>query len=107
MEPNPKKMNPGQIKVDHLIREVWKKDYFSNLSIVAQISEETGEVAGVVNRLYGDQKAKPGDEMSLEKELGDLIFSLSCLANKTGINLDVALQKCIDEKSTRDKGRFN
>lgn len=107
MEPNPSKMNSGQKEVDHLIKEVWKKDYFSHLSIVAQISEEAGEVAGVVNRLHGEQKPKPGDELNLEKEIGDLLFSLCCLANKTGINLDEALDKMIAEKSGRDKKRFD
>lgn len=106
MEPDVTKMNPGQLEVHKLITEEWRSDYFSPLSMMTQITEEVGEIARFMNREYGDQRKKDSEVLDLESEIGDTLFSLSCLANKMGINLDEALRKTLDEKRGRDKNRF-
>ncbi len=106
MEPDISKMNPGQQEVHRIITEVFKSDYFSHLSMLAQMMEEVGEVARAVNRLYGEQNKKDGENLDLEGELGDVMFTLCCIANKSGINLDEALKKTLLEKGLRDKERY-
>ena len=86
-----------------------KKDwpYWSPLSILACLFEEGGEVARLVNHLYGDKRKKDSEkEQELEEELGDVLYTLICFANSTGINLDSAIRKSLDKAATRDKDRF-
>lgn len=80
--------------------------YFAPLSQLAQLMEEVGEVARVMSRTYGDQSFKKGEEgKKLADELADVLFTLICIANSTGIDLTTALQKNLDKKTKRDKKR--
>ena len=80
--------------------------YFSELTNLAQLVEEVGEVARVISRTYGDQSFKKSEEgKKLADELADVLFVLICLANQTGVDLTAALQKNLDKKTKRDKDR--
>lgn len=80
--------------------------YFSELSNLAQLVEEVGEVARIMSRTYGDQSFKPSDEnYDLADELADVLFVLFCIANQTGIDLTDAIQKNLAKKTNRDKDR--
>ena len=86
-----------------------KKDwqYWSELSILARLMEETGEFARLVNHLYGDKPKKSDEaEQDLEEEIGDIIYTLICFANKNKIDLNKALRKSFDKVMTRDKDRY-
>lgn len=82
-------------------------EYWSPLSILARLYEECGEFAREVNHLYGD-KPKKKDEKNgdIEMEIGDIIYTLICFANKYHINLDRAIRKSFDKVITRDKDRY-
>jgi len=91
--------------VDKWIKSVGVR-YFSELTNLAQLVEEVGEVARVISRTYGDQSFKKTDEgKDLADELADVLFVLICLANQTGVDLTEALQKNLDKKTKRDKNR--
>ena len=80
--------------------------YFSELTNLAQLVEEVGEVARVISRTYGDQSFKKSEEgKKLADELADVLFVLICLANQTGVDLTEALQRNIEKKTKRDKNR--
>ena len=80
--------------------------YFSELTNMAMLTEEVGEVARIIARKYGDQSFKKSDEgADLGDELADVLFVLICLANQTGIDLTDALQKNLEKKSVRDAER--
>jgi NTP pyrophosphatase (non-canonical NTP hydrolase) len=80
--------------------------YFNELTNMAMLTEEVGEVARIIARTYGEQSFKASDrEKNLADELADVLFVLICLANQTGIDLDEALQKNLEKKNTRDKTR--
>lgn len=80
--------------------------YFSELTNMAILTEEVGEVARIVSRRYGDQSFKPSDkEVDLADEMADVLWVLLCLANQTGVDLEEALQKNIDKKTKRDETR--
>ncbi|MCF8231147.1 MAG: nucleotide pyrophosphohydrolase [Bacteroidales bacterium] len=93
------------------IVDQWIKDngvrYFNELTNMAQLTEEVGEVARVIARRYGEQSFKDGEEDAhqLSDELADVMFVLICLANQTGVNLETALKENLDKKTTRDKYR--
>ncbi len=80
--------------------------YFSPLTNAVILAEETGEVARVMARKYGDQRAKPGDKENLADELADLLWVLTAIANQTGIDLTEAVRKNIEKKNRRDGLRF-
>lgn len=83
------------------------KPYFSPLSMMAAMTEEVGEVARVMNNLYGDKKKKDTEgALHLEEELGDLLFSLVCMANANSIDLDKAFDKKLDKINSRDINRW-
>lgn len=85
----------------------FEKPYFSHLSMLACMTEELGEVSRVINVLYGDKNAKDGENIDhLEEELGDLLFSIICMANKEGISLDKAYKRKIDKLYNRDNYRY-
>lgn len=85
----------------------FEKPYFSPLSRMAALTEEIGELARVMNRLYGDKTSKSSEELkNLEEEMGDVLFSLICNANAEGINLNEVLLKKMDKVNSRDKTRF-
>jgi NTP pyrophosphatase (non-canonical NTP hydrolase) len=80
--------------------------YFSELTNMAILTEEVGEVARIISRKYGDQSFKESDkEIDLADELADVLWVLICLANQTGIDLTAAFQKNIEKKSFRDSQR--
>lgn len=83
--------------------------YFSELTNMAVLTEETGEVARIIARMYGDQRAKPSDEISparLADELADILWVVAALANQTGIDLTEAISKNLEKKNIRDCNRF-
>lgn len=90
--------------VDDWIKSIGVR-YFSEMTQLAQLTEEVGEVARIVSRTYGDQSFKKSDEKNLSDELADVLFVLICLANQTGIDLTGAFQKNMDKKTNRDKDR--
>ena len=80
--------------------------YFSELTNMAILTEEVGEVARIISRKYGEQSFKKSDEgLDLGDELADVLFVLICLANQTGIDLTKALHKNMEKKSIRDSER--
>lgn len=80
--------------------------YFSELTNMAILTEEVGEVARVMARMYGEQSFKDAEkEVNLGDELADVLFVLICIANQTGINLTEALQANLNKKTRRDKDR--
>lgn len=95
-----------QETVDRWIRTVGN-GYFSELTNMALLTEETGELARVMARLYGDQVAKEGDlRKGLEEEIADVFWVLACIANQTGIDIAEAFRKTLEKKTRRDKERF-
>lgn len=94
----------AQQTVDDWINSIGVR-YFSEMTQLAQLTEEVGEVARIISRTYGDQSFKESDEKNLSDELADVLFVLICLANQTGIDLTEAFQKNMDKKSNRDKDR--
>lgn len=80
--------------------------YFNELTNMAMLTEEVGEVARIIARKYGEQSFKESDkDKQLSDELADVLFVLICIANQTGINLTEALQKNLDKKNNRDATR--
>ncbi|MEL6194436.1 MAG: nucleotide pyrophosphohydrolase [Bacteroidota bacterium] len=95
----------AQQTVDHWINTIGVR-YFSELTNMAILTEEVGEVARIMARKYGDQSFKKSDEeVDLADEMADVLFVLICLANQTGIDLEEALRKNLDKKTKRDKDR--
>lgn len=94
-----------QKMVDDWIKEVGVR-YYSELSNLAELVEEVGEVARIMSRVYGDQSFKESDKKyDLADELSDVFFVLVCIANQTGIDLTKSLQENMKKKSIRDKDR--
>ena len=80
--------------------------YFNELTNMAMLTEEVGEVARIIARQYGEQSFKESDkDKQLSDELADVLFVLICLANQTNVNLAEALKKNLDKKSQRDSQR--
>lgn len=79
--------------------------YFDPLTNMAILTEETGEVARVMARLYGEQSAKASDHLDLADELADLLWVLTSIANQCGVNLQEALEKNLQKKTKRDATR--
>lgn len=91
--------------VDHWINTTGIR-YYNELTNMAILTEEVGEVARLMARIYGEQSFKESDkEYDLADEMADVLFVLICLANQTGIDLTEALQKNLDKKTKRDKER--
>lgn len=85
----------------------FEKPYFSPLSLLAALVEEVGETAKVMNTLYGDKKKKDNDNIkNLEDELGDILFSLTCIANSYSFNLNEILDNKMNKVYGRDNNRF-
>jgi NTP pyrophosphatase (non-canonical NTP hydrolase) len=90
--------------------DIWIKEhgvrYFNELTNMAQLTEEVGEVARIIARRYGEQSEKESDkDKDLGEELADVMFVVLCLANQTGINLQEAFEKKMLKKSMRDHDR--
>lgn len=79
--------------------------YFSELTNMAVLTEEVGELARIMARTYGDQSFKKGENHDLGDEMADVLWVLICLANQTGVNLTEAFQKNLEKKTCRDKDR--
>lgn len=95
----------SQKAVDAWIQEHGVR-YFNELTNMAQLTEEVGEVARIIARRYGEQSEKESDKSKdLGEELADVVFVVLCLANQTGINLQEAFDKKLNLKTRRDKDR--
>ncbi len=95
----------AQKTVDDWIREFGVR-YFNELTNMAMLTEEVGEVARIIARRYGEQSEKESDKnKDLGDEMADVLFVLICLANQTGIDLQEALRKNLDKKTQRDSTR--
>lgn len=81
--------------------------YFSELTNMAVLTEEVGEMARIVARKYGDQSAKPGEKLDLADEIADVMWVLMCMANQTGVDLTEALRRNIEKKTARDNERHH
>lgn len=90
--------------VDQWVREYGVR-YFSELTNMACLTEEVGELARVMARQYGDQSFKAGERANLGEEMADVLFVLVCLANQTGINLTEEFHKTMEKKTNRDSLR--
>lgn len=97
----------AQKAVDDWIKEHGVR-YFNELTNMAQLTEEVGEVARIIARRYGEQSEKESDKQKdLGEELADVVFVVLCLANQTGIDLEEAFQKKLDIKTKRDHDRHH
>ena len=96
-----------QIKVDNWIKNHGVR-YFNELTNMAQLTEEVGEVARIISRKYGEQSFKESDkEVDLAGELSDVLFVLLCLANQTGVDLQTSFDNRLNMKGTRDHDRHH
>lgn len=97
----------GQLVVDNWIKEHGVR-YFNELTNMAQLTEEVGEVARIIARRYGEQSEKESDKgKDLGEELADVVFVVLCLANQTGIDLQASFDKKMDIKTKRDHDRHH
>ena len=94
----------AQETVDQWIREYGVR-YFSELTNMAVLTEEVGELARVMARKYGDQSFKAGEKENLGEEMADVLWVLICLANQTGVDLTEEFEKSMDKKTRRDSLR--
>ena len=98
-------LQQAQDQVDHWIKTVGVR-YFSELTNMAILTEEMGELARIMARKYGDQSFKESDKQKdLADEMADVLWVLICLANQTGVNLTDALTKNFEKKNIRDADR--
>ncbi len=98
-------LKESQQEVDNWIKEHGVR-YFNELTNMAQLTEEVGEVARIIARRYGEQSEKESDKgKNLGEELADVLFVVLCLANQTGVDLQDAFDKRMDVKSKRDHDR--
>jgi len=94
----------AQRRVDEWIKTYGVR-YFNELTNMAVLTEEVGEVARVIARRYGEQSSKPGDDLDLADELADVLWVVVCLANQTGIDLEAAFERNLAKKTQRDSER--
>lgn len=100
-------INVAQKQVDEWIKSHGVR-YFNELTNMAQLTEEVGEVARIIARRYGEQSEKESDKQKdLSEELADVLFVLLCLANQTNINLENAFNKKLTLKTKRDHNRHH
>lgn len=98
-------INEAQQKVDEWIKTIGVR-YFNELTNMALLTEEVGELARIIARKYGEQSFKESDKnKSLDEEMADVLWVLLCLANQTGVDLTSALEKSFEKKTKRDKTR--
>jgi len=97
----------AQLEVDNWIKNHGVR-YFNELTNMAQLTEEVGEVARIIARRYGEQSEKESDKnKDLGEELADVVFVVLCLANQTGVDLQAAFEKKMDLKTQRDHDRHH
>lgn len=94
----------AQRQVDEWIRTYGVR-YFSELTNMAILTEEVGELARIMARKYGDQSFKAGEKENLDDEMADVLWVLICLANQTGVDLTEAFRRNLAKKTSRDKER--
>ena len=94
----------AQQLVDQWIKQYGVR-YFSELTNMAILTEEVGELARVMARTYGDQSFKTGEKANIGDEIADILWVLLCLANQTGINLEEEFRKNLEKKTQRDQTR--
>ena len=94
----------AQVTVDNWIKEYGVR-YFSELTNMACLTEEVGELARIIARKYGDQSFKEGEKCDLSDEMADVLWVLLCLANQTGVDLTEALARNLAKKTQRDATR--
>jgi len=94
----------AQDKVDQWIKTYGVR-YFNELTNMAVLTEEVGELASIMARKYGEQSFKEGEKQDPSEEMADILWVLICLANQTGVDLTEALQKSFEKKTLRDKER--
>lgn len=100
-------LEEAQKQVDSWIRTYGVR-YFSELTNMAVLTEEVGELARVMARKYGDQSFKPGEKDNLDEEIADVFWVLLCIANQTGVDLTEAFRRSIEKKTKRDQdGHIN
>lgn len=105
MNSNEVTLHEAQHMVDEWIKTIGVR-YFSELTNLAILTEEVGELARIMARTYGDQSFKKSDEgKNLGDEMADVLWVLICLANQTGVDLNEAFLKNIEKKTSRDKDR--
>ncbi|MBR6962148.1 MAG: nucleotide pyrophosphohydrolase [Prevotella sp.] len=97
-------LREAQDAVDCWIKEYGVR-YFSELTNMACLTEEVGELARVIARTYGDQSFKRGEKANLGEEMADVLWVLLCLANQTGVDLTDELRKNFEKKTFRDRTR--
>lgn len=94
----------AQEEVDHWIKQYGVR-YFSELTNMAILTEEVGELARVIARKYGDQSFKNGEKENLGEEMADVLWVLICLANQTGVDLTEEFNKSMEKKTKEDQLR--
>ena len=100
-------LDGAQKAVDNWIK-IHGVRYFNELTNMAQLTEEVGEVARIISRRYGEQSEKTSDkDKDLGEELADVIFVALCLANQTGVDINAAFEKKLKKKSDRDHDRHH
>ena len=97
-------LEEAQKQVDSWIRTYGVR-YFSELTNMAVLTEEVGELARVMARKYGDQSFKPGEKDNLDEEIADVFWVRLCIANQTGVDLTEAFRRSIEKKTKRDQDR--
>ena len=97
-------LEEAQKTVDNWIKTYGVR-YFSELTNMAVLTEEVGELARIMARTYGDQSFKEGEKHDLADEMADVLWVLICLANQTGVDLTEAFRKNVEKKTSRDKDR--
>lgn len=97
-------LEEAQKQVDSWIKEYGVR-YFSELTNMAILTEDVGELARVMARKYGDQSFKEGEKDNLDDEMADVLWVLLCIANQTGVNLTEAFHRNLEKKTGRDRTR--
>ena len=102
-------LDNAQATVDNWIKTIGIR-YFNEMTNMAILTEEVGEVARLMSRMYGEQSFKKSEDAAhakenLADEMADVLFVLICLANQTGVDLTAALEKILDKKTERDRER--
>jgi NTP pyrophosphatase (non-canonical NTP hydrolase) len=98
-------LREAQLTVDQWIKTIGVR-YFNELTNMAMLTEEVGEVARIIARRYGEQSEKESDKnKDLGDEMADVLFVLICLANQTGVDLEEAMKRNLEKKTNRDKDR--
>ena len=97
-------LEEAQKQVDLWIKKYGVR-YFSELTNMAVLTEEVGELARVMARKYGDQSFKEGEKDNIEDEIADVLWVLLCIANQTGVNVTEAFARNLEKKTQRDNTR--